>query len=174
MYPDPKKPKFPGQIAGNHGAGIVEQVGQDARVAVGAYVAFSYYNTWAGYAAIPAAWLMPLPARIAPEKSGQFFNLITAWDLLATARVNAGDWLAVTAGNSTVSVMVLQFAKAKGINVVSLVRRPRGDLRELGAAAVLSVTETSGRACESRSWTLRRAKGSTLWSITWEGRRWAS
>jgi hypothetical protein len=81
---------------------------------------------------IPAEWLMPLPAGFPPEKSGQFFNLITAWDLLGTTRVNADDWLAATAGNSTVCVMLLQFAKARGINVVSIVRERRGDLGELG------------------------------------------
>src|SRR5258708_32587286 len=139
LYPEPKEPKFPQQIAGNHGAGIVTKVGKNVRAEVGSYVAFSYYNSWAEYAAIPAAWLMPLPRRFAPEKAGQFFNLITAWDLLTEARVRAGDWLALTAGNSTVSMMALQFAAARGANVISIVRRPQSDLKSLGAAEVIAL-----------------------------------
>jgi NADPH:quinone reductase len=139
LYPEPKKPKFPAQIAGNHGAGIVKAVGKNARVAPGTLVAFSYYNSWAEYASIPADWLVPLPPKFPPEKAGQFFNLITAWDLLSVARVKAGDWLAVTAGNSTVSMILLQFAKAKGVNVIPIVRRPWLDLRDLGAADVIEL-----------------------------------
>jgi NADPH:quinone reductase-like Zn-dependent oxidoreductase len=139
LYPEPKKPKFPAQIAGNHGAGIVKAVGKNVRVAPGTLVAFSYYNSWAEYASIPAEWLVPLPPKFPPEKAGQFFNLITAWDLLSVARVKAGDWLAVTAGNSTVSMILLQFAKAKGVNVIPIVRRPWLDLRDLGAADVIEL-----------------------------------
>jgi len=153
LYPEPKKPHFPGQIAGNHGAGIVAKVGRDVTIEPGALVAFSYYNSWAEYAAIPAEWLMPLPPGLPPEKAGQFFNLVTAWDLLAAARVGSGDWLAVTAGNSTVSTMVLQFARAKNVNVISLVRRARSDLKGLdlkgldlkglGAADVIELSSLS-------------------------------
>lgn len=144
LYPEPKKPKLPQQIAGNHGAGIVEKVGKNVRVEPGAYVAFSYDGSWAEYAAIPAACLMPLPSGFAPEKAGQFFNLITAWDLVAAARVRAGDWLALTAGNSTVSTMALQFASARGVKVISIVRQPRFDLRELGAAEVITLGSSPG------------------------------
>jgi NADPH:quinone reductase-like Zn-dependent oxidoreductase len=144
LYPEPKKPKFPQQIGGNHGAGIVKEVGKNVRLEPGGYVAFSYYNSWAEYAAVPAEWLVPLPPRFAPEKAGQFFNLITAWDLLFAARVRPDDWLAVTAGNSTVSMMALQFAKAKGVNVIPIVRRAHFDLRELGATDVIELASHSG------------------------------
>jgi NADPH:quinone reductase-like Zn-dependent oxidoreductase len=87
---------------------------------------------------------MRLPSGFAPEKAGQFFNLITAWDLLAAARIRAGDWLALTAGNSSVSMMALQFAKARGAKVISIVRRPRFDLRELGAAEVITLGASPG------------------------------
>jgi len=42
LYPEPKKPVFPGQIAGNQGTGVVVKVGQHAAFEVGAVVAFSY------------------------------------------------------------------------------------------------------------------------------------
>src|SRR5258706_15997788 len=53
LYPEPKKPHFPRQIAGGHGAGVVEKAGKNAKIKIGGFVAFSYLNTWAEYAAIP-------------------------------------------------------------------------------------------------------------------------
>lgn len=138
LYPEPKKPHFPRQIAGNHGAGIVEAVGANVTLEPGTLVAFSHYNSWAEYAAIPAEWLIPLPAGYPVERAGQMVNPITAWDLLADSRVRPGQWLAVTAGYSSISTMVMQFAQRRGINVIALVRRSHQslDLKTLGAAVL--------------------------------------
>jgi NADPH:quinone reductase-like Zn-dependent oxidoreductase len=145
LYPEPKKPHFPGQIGGNHGAGIVEKVGGDASVEPGTLVAFSYYNSWAEYAAVPAQWLIPLPSLYPVEKAGQLMNPITAWDLLAQSRVRAGQWLALTAGYSSIATMALQFARLKGVNVISIVRREHDDLdlERIGASAVLDLSRTA-------------------------------
>jgi NADPH:quinone reductase-like Zn-dependent oxidoreductase len=76
------------------------------------------------------------------EKGGQFFNLITAWDLLRDSGVRPGQWLALTAGYSTVSIMALQFARHKGVNIISVVRRAHEDLdlKTLGAADVIDLS----------------------------------
>ncbi|WP_292511835.1 zinc-binding dehydrogenase [Mesorhizobium sp.] len=142
LYPEPKKPHFPRQIAGNHGAGIVEAVGANVALKPGTLVAFSYYNSWAEYAAVPAEWVIPLPADYPVERAGQMVNPITAWGLLADSRVQPGQWLAVTAGYSSVSTMVMQFAQRRGINVIALVRRShdRLDLKALGATAILDLS----------------------------------
>ncbi|MGX9142796.1 quinone oxidoreductase family protein [Mesorhizobium sp. 128a] len=146
LYPEPKKPHFPRQIAGNHGAGIVEAVGTGVALQPGTLVAFSHYNTWAEYAAIPAEWLIPLPADYPAERAGQMVNPITAWDLLVDSRVQPGQWLAVTAGYSSISTMVMQFAQRRGINVIAVVRRQhqRLDLKELGATAILDLSDVNG------------------------------
>jgi NADPH:quinone reductase-like Zn-dependent oxidoreductase len=138
QYPEPKKPKFPGQIAGNHGAGVVEAAGAGVTLAVGTRVAFSYFEAWSEYAIVPEPWLIPLPQDFAPDLGAQLFNLITAWDLVELARARPGDWIASTAGNSTVAILIAQYAAARGVRVLSLVRRrgPR-DLLQLGAAAVI-------------------------------------
>jgi len=145
LYPDPKKPHFPQQIAGNHGAGVIAKVGKEASLKPGTFVAFSYYNTWAEYAAVPAEWLVPLPSNYPIEKAGQLVNPITAWDLLNQSRVQPGQWLAVTAGHSTGATMVLQFAKLKKVNVISIVRRRKKDLdlKGLGASAVIELSSLS-------------------------------
>jgi NADPH2:quinone reductase len=143
LYPEPKNPVFPGQIAGNHGAGVVVKVGSDVALEVGTIVAFSYYNTWAEYAAVPAEWLIPLPSPTPIEVAAQFVNPITAWDLLNESAVQPGGWLALTAGNSAVSTMVLNFAKAKNIKVIALVRRKleQIDLKAWGAAEVIELSK---------------------------------
>jgi NADPH:quinone reductase len=142
LYPPPKWPKFPDQIAGNHGAGIVEEINGPSHLTVGTLVAFSYYNTWADYAVVPLEWLIPLPADFALEKAGQLVNIISAYDLLKQVEVSKGGWLALTAGNATISVMTAQFARDEGLNVISIVRRvnPQMDLKQLGSTAVLEST----------------------------------
>src|ERR1700746_3130218 len=61
LYPEPKKPAFPGQVAGNYGTGIVVDNGHGTTISEGTLVSVNYYNTWAEYAAIPEEWLIPLP-----------------------------------------------------------------------------------------------------------------
>jgi NADPH:quinone reductase-like Zn-dependent oxidoreductase len=146
LYPEPKKPVFPAQIGGNHGVGIVERAGAEVDIAPGTLVGFSYYNSWAEYAAIPGEWLIPLPSDFPIEKASQLFNLITAWDLLGESGLKEGDWIAVTAGYSTVSEMVLQFARQRGIKGIALVRRAHDslDLHALGASAVIDLSALDG------------------------------
>jgi NADPH:quinone reductase len=127
LYPEPKKPVLPQQIAGNHGAGIVMAAGKDVSLEPGTLVAFSYYNTWAEYAAVPSQWLIPLPGNYPLEKAGQLLNPITAWDLLDDSQVQPGQWVAVTAARSSVATMVVQFAQRRGVNVIPLERQPPGD-----------------------------------------------
>jgi NADPH:quinone reductase len=146
LYPEPKKPQFPGQIAGNHGAGVVAEAGRNVALKPGTLVAFSHYNTWAEYAAVPAAWLIALPDEYPVERAAQLVNPITAWDLVGESRVQAGQWLAVTAGYSSISTMVLQFAARRGIRVIPIVRRRHHglDLTTLGAAATIDLSDLTG------------------------------
>jgi len=148
LYPEPKRPHFPQQIAGNHGAGVIERSGPGVVLPPGTLVAFSHERTWAEYAAVPAEYLIPLPPDMPAEKAGQLMNPITAWDLVAESGVEAGQWLAVTAGYSTISTLVLQFARRRGIRTIAIVRRahPELDLRELGAEAVIDLSRQDLRA----------------------------
>ncbi|MBS0030698.1 quinone oxidoreductase family protein [Chitinophaga sp. 22321] len=142
LYPEPKKPVFPLQIAGNHGSGIIEKVGKDVSLQPGSHAAFSYYNTWAEYVAVPAEWLIPLPAEYPAELGSQFVNLITAWDLLKQSGVKPGQWLVLTAGNAAVSKLVAQLAKQQGIPVISIVRSVKQAqlLESLGATVVIDLS----------------------------------
>lgn len=146
LYPEPKKPVFPLQIAGNHGAGIIVKAGKAVNLQPGIHAAFSYYNAWAEYVAVPAEWLIPLPADYPAELASQFVNLITAWDLLQQSGVKPGQWLVLTAGNAAVSTLVSQMAKQQGIAVISIVRRVKQEqlLESLGAAVVIDLSVEYG------------------------------
>ena len=146
MYPEPKKPVFPGQISGNHGAGIVEQTGDSAGGWQGKFVFFTYYNSWAEYAIVPAAWLIELPDNYPALKASQMVNLITAWDLIELSGVKTGQWLVLTAGASSVSLMAAQFAKKLGIKVISIVRHLQqgDDETTLFADAVIDLSALKG------------------------------
>jgi len=142
LYPEPKRPHLPCQIAGNHGAGIVEKAGTKVSITPGTLVAFSYYNAWAEFAVIPSEWIVPLPEGYPPERAAQLMSAITAWDLLADSGVQPGQWLALTAGYSLVSTMVLQLAARQGIHVLPIVRKTydHPDLRSLGASDVIDLS----------------------------------
>lgn len=146
LYPEPKKPVFPQQIAGNHGAGIIEKAGKDVALQPGGHVAFSYYNSWAEYVAVPVEWLIPLPANYPLELGCQFVNLITAGDLLKLSDVKPGQWLVLTAGNSSISTLVSQLAKQQGIPVISIVRHIKQVhlLESLGATVVIDLSAEQG------------------------------
>jgi NADPH2:quinone reductase len=149
LYPPPYVASFPGQVAGTHGAGIVQE-GGGTRFAPGTLVTFDHPGAWAEYVAVPEERLVALPADYPLEKGSQFFNPITAWDLVASSGAEAGDWLVLTAGNSTVSTMALQLAHRKGINTISVVRRAVDaiDLPGLGAAAVIELSSLEGEIGE--------------------------
>jgi len=122
LYPEPKRPQLPGQIAGNYGTGIVVEKGPGARLAEGTLVAIIYYNTWAEYAA-------------------QMMPLITAWDVLENSRATAGEWIAVTAANSANALLIMQLAILKSIRVIALVRRlPSLDLHDFGAEVIIDLS----------------------------------
>lgn len=145
LYPEPVRPRFPGETAGNYGVGVVEAVGSGVALPVGGLVTAMHRGLWAQAAAVPAARLVPLPRTYRHDLGAEFMNLVTAWDLLEMARVTRGQWLAVTAGHSTVAILLTQFARALGVKVLSIVRkwRPATDLKALGAQAVLALNETS-------------------------------
>lgn len=90
---------------------------------------------------MPAQWLIPIPEGFVPTKAAQLGNIVTAWDLLELSGVRPEQWVAVTAANSAVAGMVVQFARLRGVRVLCIVRRvqPELDLREMGASAILEL-----------------------------------
>jgi len=63
-------------------------------------------------------------------------------------RVQPGQWLALTAGNSTTATMVLQFAALRNVNVISMIRRAQNqiDLKAWGASEVIELANLAQTA----------------------------
>ena len=138
------KPDFPEDIAGFEAAGIVESAGRDANIPIGTLVAFFYRKTWAEYAVVPAAEVAILPKDFPIEKAAQFsLNPYTAWGLLDTAQPVAGEWMLLTGANSSVSRILIQLAKQRGIHIIALIRdqAQAPQLRALGADEVFDLED---------------------------------
>lgn len=142
QYPEAKRPSLPGQIVGNHGVGRIVETGGRADLAPGMLVAFSAMRLWAEYVTVDPAWLVPLPDDYPIDRAAQFMPAVTARDLLEASEVEAGQWLAVTAGHSLVSTLLIQMARRRGVRVVAIVRRAveSRDLTALGAEAVVELS----------------------------------
>lgn len=116
------QPAFP-QIAGLEGAGYVEEAGHDSIIPKGSFVAFSKIGAWAEYVIVDEQDVVLLPDGFPLEKAAQLLlNSYTAYGLIQEAKVKSGDWLLLTAGNSTVSRIIIQLAAEKGICVIATVR----------------------------------------------------
>jgi NADPH2:quinone reductase len=151
LYPEAKRPQLPGQIVGNHGVGRVVSGGGRADLPPGTLVAFSAGRVWAEYAAVDTAALIPLPNDYPIERAAQLMPAITARDLLTATEVQAGQWLAVTAGHSLVSGLLIQMAHRRGVRVLAVVRRRVAgrDLKALGAEAVIALSDLQGPLAEA-------------------------
>lgn len=132
------KPVFP-QIAGLEGAGLIESAGEGVDLPYNTLVSFVAKNTWAEFVSVPVDELFILPADLPVERAAQFaLNPVTAWGLLEKSNLVPGDWLLLTAGNSTVSKLIIQFARIRGINVIATIREPKytSQLNEIGAEVI--------------------------------------
>ncbi len=137
------KPEFP-QTAGLEGAGIVESPGKNVPDITGKLVSFFERSAWAEYIVVPKESIVILPDSFPINKAAQFYlNPFTAWGLLEESKMNAGEWLLLTAANSTVSRLVIQLAKLRGINVIAAIRdvRQTSKLTALGADAVVFIED---------------------------------
>lgn len=145
----------PVAIAGNEGLFEVVQVGPDVKdLKVGDHVIPLYANagTWTSHNVSQESQLVKLPTSLSVVAGATIsVNPATAYQLVCNYGLEKGDWLIQNAGTSGVSQMVAQIGKAKGINVLSVVRdranldEVKANLEAQGAAKVLSESENADR-----------------------------
>lgn len=85
-----------------------------------------------------------MPDNFPINKAAQFYlNPFTAWGLLEESKINAREWLLLTAANSTVSRLVIQLAKLRGIKIMAAIRdvKQTSELTALGADAVIHIED---------------------------------
>ncbi|MFT4202547.1 MAG: zinc-dependent alcohol dehydrogenase family protein [Chitinophagaceae bacterium] len=136
-----QKPDFP-QIAGLEAAGIVAKVGKniDGKL-IGQHVAFRAKGTWTEKINLPEKSFRFVPKEVPFEVACQLsLNVFTAYALIERSELTHGQWLLLTAANSSLSKQIIQLAKAKGINVIAVIRNAyyKDELFQLGADQVLN------------------------------------
>lgn len=132
-------PVYP-QVAGFEGAGVIVENGGDDRYPKNSLVAFRHKNVWAEYINSPKEKLILLPQNMPVEKAAQLaLNPITAWALLEESDAKPGEWIMLSAANSALSKLIIQFANARDLKTIAIVRANdhQQSLRDLGAKAVV-------------------------------------
>ncbi|MDX2482487.1 MAG: zinc-binding dehydrogenase [Pseudodonghicola sp.] len=141
------KPDLPGAIGGTEALGVIEAVGTDVDAAmIGKRVTIAgVHGTWAEYFVAPATGVLPLPDTISDVAGAQLIAMpFSALSLLETLKAKKGDWIIQTAANGAVGKIMATLAKARGIPLLSLVRRADAvqELLDLGIENVLSTSDT--------------------------------
>jgi len=130
-------------VGGLEGVGEVVARGRKAqRFQIGSRVIFSGDpGSWQTFANLPETGVHPAPNSLDDEQAAMFWiNPATAWRMLNDfADLNSGDWIIQNAATSAVGRLVIQFAAAKGIRTVNLVRnlKAKESLEEIGADLVV-------------------------------------
>ncbi|MBK0330778.1 zinc-binding dehydrogenase [Brachybacterium sp. MASK1Z-5] len=146
------KPELPAR-AGTEAVGVVEQLGEGVTQLVTGQrvVATSQLGVWAERFTAPAASLIPVPENLADEVAAQLAAMpFSAISLLERLDLEPGQTLVQNAANGAVGRLVAQFARARGINVVGLVRRSAG-VEELAAQGITGVVATDEDGWEDRA-----------------------
>ena len=137
------KPELPAR-SGTEAVGVVDAVGEgvdDALLGRRVTVAGAF-GAWAEHVLASAAGVIPVPDDVPDEQAGQLGSMpFSAISVLDSLGLNAGDWMIQNAANGAVGRMVAQLAAARGVHVVSLVRRA-GGVAELAAQGVQNVVAT--------------------------------
>lgn len=147
------KPELPA-ASGTEAVGVVDALGDGVEsLQVGQRVATGgTFGVWAEYFVAQAAGLVPVPDGVSDETAAQLVSMpFSALSLLDFLEVGSGDWIVQNTANGAVGKLVAQFAAARGVRVLGLVRRDAG-VDELAALGIEDVVST-----ESDGWRERAA-----------------
>jgi len=131
------KPELPAQ-AGTEAVGVVDALGEGVdNLAVGQRVATGQkFGAWAEFFVAKATGLIPVPDTLSDEDAAQLLAMpYSSITLLDQLNLSAGQWLIQNAANGAVGRTLAQLAAARGVNVISLVRRGAG-VQELAAIGI--------------------------------------
>ncbi|GAA1976539.1 zinc-binding dehydrogenase [Nocardioides panacihumi] len=143
------KPDLPAR-AGTEAVGLVDALGEDVTgLQIGQRVVTGgTFGAWADYFVAKAGALLPVPDGLPDETAAQLVAMpFSAISLLDSLDLQPGDWLAQNAANGAVGRLVAQLGRARGIEVLGLVRRTDGvdGLRALGVDKVVATDSDDWR-----------------------------
>ncbi|MDR7189575.1 NADPH:quinone reductase-like Zn-dependent oxidoreductase [Microbacterium sp. BE35] len=138
------KPELPA-ASGTEAVGVVDALGEGVdSLRVGQRVATGgTFGVWSEYFVAKAAGLVPVPDAVSDETAAQLISMpFSALSLLDFLDVEPGDWIVQNTANGAVGKLVAQFAAARGVHVLGLVRRDAG-VDELAALGIRDVVSTA-------------------------------
>jgi NADPH:quinone reductase-like Zn-dependent oxidoreductase len=142
---------FPSQL-GYEAAGIVKAFGADVKgfaendaVSVIPTLDMSRWPTYGELINIPARYVVRHPANLTFEQAAaSWMQYVTAWGaLIAQAKLNADDFVIISAASSSVGVAAIQLARSVGATVIATSRTSAKaqPLRDAGAHHVIATSE---------------------------------
>lgn len=148
------KPDLPAR-AGTEAVGLVDALGADVTgLQVGQRVVTGgTFGAWADYFVAKAGALLPVPDGLPDETAAQLVAMpFSAISLLDALDLQPGEWLVQNAANGAVGRLVAQLARARGIEVLGLVRRNAGvhELQAIGIEKVVATDSDDWRDHASR------------------------
>jgi len=137
------KPELPAR-AGTEAVGVIEELGEGVEnLQVGQRVATGgTFGVWAEQFVARAAGLIPVPEGLPDEQAAQLVSMpFSAISLIDFLDLKPGDWIVQNAANGAVGRMVAQMGRARGLNVLGLVRRSAAvaELAEQGIDRIVAV-----------------------------------
>lgn len=145
------KPALPA-IPGTEAVGIVDALGAGVEhLALGQRVAVAGASaTWAEYFTASAAKVVPLPDAVSDDTACQLIAMpLSAFMLLDDLNIKKGEWLIQNSANGAVGKTVANLARARGVNVVNLVRS------EAAVAGLEALGIDNGISTEHEDWAER-------------------
>jgi NADPH2:quinone reductase len=145
------KPALPA-VGGSEALGVVDALGPDVTApAIGQRVVVTgVEGAWSDYFLAPAARAVPLPDAVDDETGCQLIAMpLSSLMLLEDLGIEKGQWMIQNAANGAVGKIVAMLARARGVRVVSLVRRDAG-LAELQALGIGNAVSTEQPGWEDR------------------------
>jgi NADPH:quinone reductase-like Zn-dependent oxidoreductase len=141
------KPPLPA-VPGTEALGVVDALGEGVTtLRAGQRVASASVSAgWADCFVSPAAKLVPVPDNLPDELACQLLAMpMSALMLIEDLAISPGAWMIQNAANGAVGKTLAALAKARGINLVNLVRRDAAvaEMEALGFANTVS-TEQAG------------------------------
>lgn len=131
-------------VPGKEGSGTVVGLGEGVNeFAIGERVAWAMAsNSYAEYAVIDAALVVPVPTDIADDiAAAAMLQGLTAHYLThSIVDFNPGDWVLVHAGAGGVGLVLIQLLKRRGINVITTTSTPEKAALSATAGADLTIT----------------------------------
>ena len=130
--------------AGNEGAGIIEDAGENVKELIGKTVGLAGGAMYSQYRCVPAASCLVMDEGTSPaEAASCFVNPLTALSFVETMKIENHTALVHTAAASNLGQMLVKICKDDGIPLVNIVRKSEHVelLKNLGAEFVCNTSD---------------------------------